>query len=217
MRGRRRGHRGNGCPAGNLLSGSQKGGCMYERIESWRAQNARQILDKARRRAGQGLDIDLERAHPRLMYILLDLGSWHDRDSVQEMWAGLLASSCAGDVRDESNLIFINLLGAMTLNEIAMFNHACNVANKIVSPEGLIIADQLLCELYPLGIIAGITELSSLDRELDHMRMLGLFPYGMDSVQDVLVADITPSTLALHMYARCQGHPGSPADYFLSL
>ena len=190
---------------------------MYERIESWRAQNGRCILDKARQKAGHGADIDLERAHPRLMYILLDQGSWHDQDAVQEMWAGLLASSCAGDIRDESNLIFINLLGGMTVNEISMFNHACNVSNKIVSPEGLIIADTLHCDLYMLGRIAGVSDLFSLDRELDHMRMLGLFPYGMDSVEDTLVADITPSTLALHMYVRCLGHAGSPVEYFLSL
>ena len=190
---------------------------MYERIEAWRAQNARSILDKARQKADQGMDIDLERTHPRLMYILLDQGSWHDRDFIQDMWAGLLASSSVGDLRDESNLIFINLLGGMTVNEIAMFNHACNVANKIVSPEGLIIADVLQCDLHLLGRIAGMRDLFCLDRELDHMRMLGLFPYGMDSVEDTLVADITPSTLALHMYVRCQGHAGSPAEYFLSL
>ena len=190
---------------------------MYERIESWRAQNARQILDKARRRADDGAGIDMDRAHPRLMYILLDQGSWHDRGPVQDMWAGLIVSSCAGDARDESNLIFINLLGAMTVNEIAMFNHACIVANKIASSEGLIVAEPLLCELHKLRRIAGISDLFSLDRELDHMRMLGLFPYGMDSTEDSLVADITPSTLALHMYVRCLGHAGSPAQYFISL
>ncbi len=190
---------------------------MYERIEAWRAENARRILEKARRKADGETAIDMDRAHPRLMYILLDQGSWHDQDRVQDMWAGLIVSSCAGDARDESNLIFINLLGAMTVNEISMFNYACNVANKIVSSEGLIVADTLLCELYPLGRIAGITDLFSLDRELDHMRMLGLLPYGRDSVKDILVADITPSTLALHMYVRCQGHAGSPAEYFLSL
>ena len=190
---------------------------MYERIEAWRAQNARRILDKARQKADHGMDIDLERAHPRLMYILLDQGSWHDRDEVQDMWAGLLASSSAGDIRDESNLIFINLLGGMTVNEIAMFNYACNVATKIVSTEGLIIADVLHCGLQQLKRIASLGDLFSLDRELDHLRMLGLFPYGIDEDENALVADITPSTLALHMYVRCQGHAGSPADYFLSL
>jgi hypothetical protein len=190
---------------------------MYERIEEWRAHNARRILDKARQQTDGLTGIDMDRAHPRLMYILLDQGSWHDQESVQDMWAGLLASSCAGDVHDESNLIFINLLGAMTVNEIAMFNYACNVANKIVSSDGLIIADLLQCDLNLLGRIAGVNDLFSLDREMDHMRMLGLFPYGMDSVEDTLVADITPSTLALHMYVRCLGHAGSPAEYFLSL
>ncbi len=191
---------------------------MYERIEAWRSKNARTILEKARRKmADDGDTANLTMAHPRLTYILLDQGSWHDDASIQDMWAGLLASSCAGDDRDESNLIFINLLGGMTVNEIAMFNYACNVANKIVSPEGLIIADVLHCELQTIGRVAGVTDLFSLDRELDHMRMLGLFPYGIDSVEDILIADITPSTLALHMYVRCLGYAGSPIDYFVNL
>ena len=190
---------------------------MYERIESWRAQNARQILDRARQKADDGAGIDMDRAHPRLMYILLDQGSWHDNGPVQDMWAGLIVSSCTGDARDESNLIFINLLGAMTVNEIAMFNHACIVANKIASSEGLIVAEPLLCDLRTLCRVAGLGDLFSLDRELDHMRTLGLFPYGMDSTEVSLVADITPSTLALHMYVRCLGHAGSPAQYFISL
>jgi len=49
------------------------------------------------------------------------------------------------------------------------------------------------------------------------MRTLGLFPFGIDSEENTLVADITPSTLALHMYVRCHGHAGSPAEYFLRM
>ena len=190
---------------------------MYERIKAWRAQNAARIMEKARIKSDAVTGVEIDRAHPRLVYVLLDQGSWYDQEWIQEIWAGLLASSCVGDVRDESNLIFINLLGQMTANEIAIFNYACNAATKIVSPEGLIVADALHCDLRFLGEIAGVANLHSLDRELDHLRMLSLFPYGIDSVDDKLVADITPSTLALHMYVRCQGYAGSPAEYFLSL
>ncbi|NLF56104.1 MAG: hypothetical protein GX580_00520 [Candidatus Hydrogenedens sp.] len=187
---------------------------MYERIETWRAQNSSRIMDRARRKSDGVADVGLDRAHPRLLYVLLDQGSWYDQEEAQEMWAGLLVCCCTGDIRDESNLIFINLLAQMTINEIAMFNYACASADKIATPDGLIVADGLQCDLRFLRDISGVNDLHSLDRELDHMRMLGLFPFGIDADDNGLVADITPSTLALHMFSRCQGHTGSPVEYY---
>ena len=187
---------------------------MREKIDDWRAQNARKIIDKARRKLVATGGVPLEQAHPRLVYITLDHGSWHDQDEVQEMWAGLLASSCSRDGRDEGNLIFINILSQMTVNELAILSHACETATKIASPGGLITAATLECDLELVQSISGIDDVHRLDRELDHLRSLGLFPYGFSPLDRELVADITPSSLALHMYVRCQGFTGSPLVYF---
>lgn len=187
---------------------------MDERIKTWREQNAARILEKARRILQAEDIIAVAQAHPRLVYIALDQGSWQDLEGVQEMWAGLLASSCSGDGRDESNLMFINTLAQMTSNECRIFNHACSTCEKMTSPGGLILAQSFECRLNALRAISGIDDVQRLDRELDHLRMLGLFSYGFSPLDEELVADITPSSLALHMYVRCQGFNGSPLAYF---
>jgi len=185
---------------------------MQDEISQWRSDNAAQILERAKRKyADVGID-----ANPRLVYLTLDHGSWHDQAEVQDLWAGLLASSCSRDARDEANLIFVNTLSQMTLNEIRLWDHACTVTEKHASPGGLIVASPLHCGLDELQRISGINDIHRLDRELDHLRTLGLFPFGFSAEDSTLVADITPGSLALHMYARCRGFAGSPLDFFNS-
>jgi len=187
---------------------------MQQKVNEWRSENASRILEKAKAKIRALGGIEIEQAPPRLVFITLDHGSWHDQDEVQEIWAGLLASSCGRDGRDEGNLIFVNLLSQMTINEIRIFNYACTTAAKVVSPGGLIVADPLECDFHHLQSISGIEDVHRLDRELDHLRSLGLCPYGFSPVDDDLLADVTPSSLALHMYVRCQGFSGSPLAYF---
>ena len=187
---------------------------IQKKVSEWRAQNASQILEKAKKKIRAMGGIEVEEAHPRLVFITLDHGSWHDQDEVQELWAGLLASCCWRDGRDDSNLIFINTLSQMTINEIRIFNYSCITATKMASPGGLIVADTLECDLPLLQAISDIQDIHRLDRELDHLRSLGLCPYGFSPLDSDLMADITPSSLALHMYVRCQGVSGSPLAYF---
>ena len=65
--------------------------------------------------------------------------------------------------------------------------------------------------------ISGLTELYIIDRELDHMSTLALF-WGIGGGFNVndpsYKADVTPSSFALHLYARTQGYQGPPSKYF---
>ena len=53
-------------------------------------------------------------AHPRILFKIIEEGSWSEDGVVQDMWAGLVQSSCSDSGDDDSNLIFINLLSNMT-------------------------------------------------------------------------------------------------------
>lgn len=66
--------------------------------------------------------------------------------------------------------------------------------------------------LTQLQEIAGVVDSHRLDRELDHLRALGLVDGGFNA--DEFEAYLTPTALALHMFARGQGHRGDPVDYF---
>lgn len=187
---------------------------MEDKVNEWRARNASRILEKAREKIRARGGVAIEQAHPRLVFVTLDHGSWHDQEEVQELWAGLLASACGPEGGDDGNLIFVTILAQMTLQEIRIFNYTCTASAKTASPAGLIVAEPLECDLPRLQMISGVSDLHRLDRELDHLRSLGLCPHGFSPMDDDLIADITPSSLALHMYVRCQGFSASPLAYF---
>jgi len=64
--------------------------------------------------------------------------------------------------------------------------------------------------------IAGISDPFRLDRELDHLRTLGLIENqgGFATFSPAPRANIQPSALALYFYAKCSGHAGTPVDFY---
>ncbi len=62
--------------------------------------------------------------------------------------------------------------------------------------------------------ISGINEIHRLDRELDHLRSLELISVGFNVDDKNLVADISPTSLALNLYVKSQGYNTDPALYW---
>ncbi len=190
---------------------------LRDRVAAWRVRNLARIVEVARRnleRSNRALDVS---AHPRIVQSVLDNGSWSDCEEVQVMWGGLLASSCTSEGRDESNLIFISLLGQLTSSEARMLNHICKQADKSTTPAGLIWADRVSLTLGTLREIAGVDDINRIDRELDHLQTLGLTE-GVFSIDAHLTAGdstfVRPTSLALNMFVRCSGSLAAPAAFF---
>lgn len=200
------------------LPAAEEYGLLWkDRVSHWRAKNAAKMLIKAEQlteKKGKSLH-----AHPRLVWEIIDKGSWSDDDLVQELWAGLLASSCSTETPDDSNILFTSILAQLTSVQARIINHACETANKFVSKSGLPYSERLIIPLEQLQKITGILDLHRLDRELDHLRSIeliggGPFNSGGFSTEDSTQADITASGLALHLYARAHGFSGSPIDFW---
>lgn len=113
-------------------------------------------------------------AHPRLVGVVLQQGSWVDADEVQDLWAGLLASSCSEDGRDDSNLMFADLLARLSNSQVRLIDHVCSHSTKSLSDSGLLDSAIFVIKLTDLHSISGVTDLHRLDRELDHLRSLEL-------------------------------------------
>lgn len=151
-------------------------------------------------------------AHPRIVSSILNYSSLVESEKVQEMWGGLLASSCTESGDDESNLIFINILSQITSLQAKIINYACEKVEKHISKTGLVVPSPLLMKIGDLEQIAGVSDCHRLDRELDHLRYLGIICGGIYTDSDNV--DLTPSDLGLQMYVRCQGSNDSPNKYF---
>jgi hypothetical protein len=197
-----------------LPAAEEFGYLLQDKVRAYRTKNVITVLESAQAKlpAGEGEGVH---APPRLVGTVLEEASWVEDQVLQEKWAGLLVSACSRDGTDDSNFLFIDLLRRLTSVQVRIIDYACRTAGKKRTKRGLVIGEWLSLELAPLQELSGVTDLQRLDRELDHLGSLGLlhkggFPLHSDS----LVAGMTPTALALHMYVRCQGSRQSPVDYF---
>lgn len=226
-----------------LPAAEELGLLFRDRVSHWRAMQAAKIIEKADKKLRSQPNFEQKHAHPRLVGAIVEQGSWADADNVQEMWAGLLASSCTEDGEDESNLMFINILAQLTSTQARMLNYGCEQVGKYVVVSGLVAtAEGVYVSRKELEDISGIDDFHRLDRELDHLKALGLLQSGMHAEQfipslrmrdplgrydyyaipnpgdfapeDFKHADLAPTPLGLQMYVRCQGSTMSPAEYF---
>lgn len=195
-----------------LPAAEEFGLLLKDKVSAWRANNAVEIANKAQLLLEKQVGNIVMHAHPRIIYSTIENGSWSEDDFMQKFWAGLLASSCTPDGKDESNLILIGILSQLTSNQVRLINHFCGTARIYISPGGWIGADPLYIVSDELKEVALIEDIHRLDRELDHLRSLGLIINGFEI--HTKIADVTPTALCLNLYVRSQGYVGSPTDYF---
>lgn len=197
-----------------LPAAEELGLYFKDKVSKWRLRNIVAVSQKAEIILDSSGGVGKKHVHPRIAMATLDGGSWTDQEDVQQMWAGLLATSCSVGGRDEGNLIFIHLLSQLTTSEARILNYACERAPKHLTPTGLIYGGAIMCELSVLQSVSGITDIHTLDRELDHLRSLDLITAGFDIHAKELAAAITPTALALNLFVRCQGCTSPPPEFF---
>jgi len=129
---------------------------LRDKVKWWRINNISNTMIKAKNNFNINYDeFDLT-ASPRIVNSILENSSWIDNDKIQDMWAGLLASSCSKTGKDESNLIFINLLSQLTSSEVRILDYICNNSEKKISIHNLIDANKLSISLRDLQEISGV-------------------------------------------------------------
>jgi hypothetical protein len=197
-----------------LPAAEEFGYLLRDKVHAFRTKNILTVVAAAEAKLLEGATRDLH-APPRLVGAILEEASWVEDPNVQDMWAGLLASSCSSDGTDDANVLFVDLLRRLTRVQVRILDFACRTAEKKRTPLGLVVAGQLSLELTPLQALTRETDVQRLDRELDHLSSLELLDHGGFPVShDATLALITPTSLALHMYVRCQGSSRSPVDFF---
>ena len=195
-----------------LPAAEEFGLLLRDNVSTWRANNAVKIAAKAQSMVEKRKNNNEINAHPKIIYSAIENGSWAEDEFIQNLWAGLLASSCTDKGNDEGNLIFISILAQLTANQAKLISYACENAKTFESEAGWIFAETLNANADDLVKIMGIDDLQQIDRELDHLRSLELINGGF--LQGSKTAIITPHALCLQLYVRSQGFIGSPIEYF---
>lgn len=195
-----------------LPAAEEFGLLLKDKVSAWRAKNAIKIANKAQDILEKNSPESVISAHPRIIYSTIEHGSWAEDDFMQNLWAGLLASSCTPDGRDESNIILINLLSQLTSSQAKIISYISENTNTYMGSSGFIASDKFCMKASKLHDVSGIEDIHQLDRELDHLRSLELINEGFNVHS--LNADVTPHSLCLQLYARSQGYVGSPIDFY---
>ena len=199
-----------------LPAAEEFGLVLRDRVSAWRAGNAAQMLSRANTIYLSNNPNPADRLSPRLAYVAIEEASWIDDDQIQDMWSGLLASSTSPHCHSDENLIFMNILKQLSSLEVKMLRFAVEQAPKRVSSEGLIAPQEMAVPIDKLRELFGTQDLPRIDRELDHLRALGLIGFGSPGGirSGSGIAFLTPSPLALNLYVRSQGSRLSPPTYW---
>ena len=184
---------------------------LQDNIRQWRMKNIAKIATEAEIILKSNGTIDGLSAPPRLVYQIMEEGSLIDDKDVQKMWAGLLASSCTLDGKDESNLVYIDLLSKLTSSEVALINYLCNRTSKYTESNGLIYANSLEMDL--LRTISGFEDVHVINHIVMHLKSLGLVQFNLIEIT-TFYGNLIPTQLCLSMYVKCQGSSDSPAEYW---
>ena len=221
-----------------LPAAEEIGFYLRDKVKDYRKNNILKITQEAEailaNYSGQTMH-----AHPRLVAEIMEHGSWSDDDAVQKKWSGLLISSCDDTGKDDSNLIFIDLLRQLSHAEVKILDYACQNSNKIVVDVNVLSCNQFSISGNKISEISGVNDVHRIHRELAHLRTLGLLIDGeIHERHDQVTAaqegndhekftrknnpkfinytfvNVTPSDLAFHLYTRSKGFTGSPIEYF---
>jgi len=202
-----------------MPASTEVGFLLRDKVRAWRAANLEKIAGKAQdflSISSEGVQVF---AHPRIALEIVENGSKTDDDYMQNKWAGLLASACTPDGKDESNLVFIELLNQLASSQVKLLDHVCKKSKKGLYENGLVFAEMLGATFEDLKSITGVEDVYRLDREFQHLRWLGLV------AENGLILDfqkptqrrleqITPERLTLQFFVRSQGSRQTPRDYF---
>ena len=190
-----------------LPAAEEFGLLLEDKVREFRTKNLIAATSTAERIVG---DADVH-AEPRTLSKILDEASWIDDAYLQDMWGGLLASSCTEHGDDDSNLMFLNILTNMTKAQARLLDYICGRSNIFVAENGLPWGEELKLTPAEVSEATGYDDLFRMDRELDHMRALEIIGGGFQIHEEDASVRIT--AIGIGLYVRCKGSRLSPKEF----
>jgi hypothetical protein len=189
---------------------------MRRGLSNFRLESAIEIVLHAEELLALESNREQSQADPAIVLRILEDGSWAETDWIRHYWAGILANSCLAPESGKSHLALVSLLSQMTTIQARIFAGSCQLAAKSVGRNGGVPLHPLTCSAERLVQIAGTHDRVHIERDIQHLVELGLIEKSVKwrffSLLDHAV--ITPTPIALELYARCNGYCGTAEAFF---
>jgi hypothetical protein len=183
---------------------------LHKRLSNKRVAGAVEIVLKAQELLGQLEPGAKVQAHPDMVRRILENGSWTEDDWIRQWWSGLLVSSCGPDALDTSNSAFIDMLAKLMPVHLRVLAFACRQATERIAAGEPAATLDVYCTSEELIEAVGSQSLGRIQQTMGQLSSLGLLAESNKpsyvAVTDKVKTRTLPTTLALKMYARCNGH-----------
>ncbi len=180
---------------------------LHQDLSNVRAASAVEIALEAEAHLGQDGNAAGMLAHPEVVIRILDYGSWADSEWIQQLWGGLLASSCTAEGQDESNLLFVEMLSQFAPVHARILNLACAKATEAMSVGDSSSPSDFYCTEDEMVKITNSTNLAKIHKAIAELSDIGLLEntFELSLLSHLGTAKTAPTRLGLEMYARCHG------------
>jgi hypothetical protein len=199
---------------------AEAGLLLRDHVRAYRAQHLIKIAEKAKgivEMNSEGIQL---LAHPRLVAEVVENGSWCEDEELQNLWAGLLASSCTEDGKDDSNLLISDILKRLTTAEAKLVKFACEKGDKFLSDETSVYSSGYRTTEAELLAVTGLPNTEVYRYHRKHVESLGLLNNSEHAIinhpqkPQVRVPYVQPTYLGLCFYVRCSGSRESLRKFF---
>ncbi len=205
--------------AGELLSrlclpaANELGQILSDRLRGIRLANLAKIEAKAKAKMQaiedeQGGALKLPQS---ICIEVMDSGSKVCDDGLQDLWAGLLASSCTKDGTDDSSLQFIHLISRFSPQQAKLFRWIYESCQIVKDGAGVIQGDHFTPSPHALMTAAAPCDQHSLAASLAGLASLGLFHATTSSGQRPCLG---LSALGVMLSLRVRGITTDPETHF---
>jgi hypothetical protein len=185
-------------------------------LSSHRLESALEVVLHAEELLALAPDASGFKADPVLVLRILENGSWPEVEWIQHYWSGLLISCTNNRSAAAADLALADLLSQLTTIQARIFAAACDNSSKQLDSYGNLRVDKLARSADELALISGVHDRAHIERDIQHLSWLGLLEQTVKWKFFSLIeeANITPTPLALKLYARCHAHRDDPASFY---
>jgi hypothetical protein len=175
-------------------------------LDEFRTRSAVEIALKAEKLLSSDPDSERKHAHPKIVTDILRDGSWSTDDLIQQLWAGLLFSSCTVEGTDQSNHTFVELLVQVTTTQGRILVTGCRMAGDLHSENAGEPLREIIITPEEMIQITGTYDLYRSATDVAYLFNSGLLEKVFDftSYLPKNSFNITPSKLGLELFTLCR-------------
>ncbi len=192
------------------------GNMMKDKVRIWRLNNILKVLEKSKGKFEFKNDNIQLSANPKVALAIIENAANEENDELQEMWAGLFNSSLSETGRSDDAIVYVSILKQLSVAEAKLLRYICENAKKGILDSHLPMAQTLSLYSDKISEITGINELVTLEAIVNHLNALRLSErrdstsaFSFRGTNEKLLAWLTPTSLALSLYIRCNGYKGT--------